>query len=350
MRYTKREKSDVRFQSRRAAVFVDYENLHSLLSDRLQGREHPDEYIAELLDELRAHLYREDQTQTNLVLAYADFTELNRSGHFVQRSLCRQGAEPRFVPSTLQPNAAEIQLCVEAVDLLHSRPDVGTLVLVTGDRAYLPLVQQFKRYGRRALVVALEPPASLQDQAHAEGDVFLDAAGLFSDASRRELLMSVAGSHRRNGRRAEARAVAPQAYHDVTDEASLRTLEVIDEHFGQYDEVYLTPLLRKLSETFDNNHYDPKSVISLLERAGAVSLEKRRGFPYDYTVLIVNAGHPDVSRVQQSFYDEDVRDGEDDYDYGAEADYDDYEDDSYPDDASANGEREMYTESRDDED
>ena len=79
------------------------------------------------------------------------------------------------------------------------------------------------------------------------------------------------------------------------------TIEITEEHFGQYDEVYLTPLLRKLSDVLGEQH-DPKSLVSELEAAGAVRLEKRDGYPYDYTVLIVNEDHPGVQEIQDDYY------------------------------------------------
>ncbi len=36
-----------------------------------------------------------------------------------------------------------------------------------------------------------------------------------------------------------------------------------------------------------------------LEECGAVRLERRRGMPYDYTVLIVNPEHPAVLEVRE---------------------------------------------------
>ena len=343
MRYTTREKGHARPENRRAAVFVDYENLHGLLSRHLDGRSHPDEYVTEIIEALRAYLQHECRTEADLVIAYADFTELGGGGHVIQRGLYLQGAEPRFAPATLQANAAEIQLCVDAVDLLHRRPDVDAFVLVTGDRAYLPLVQQLKRHGRQALVVTLELPPSLREHAYAEGELFLDAASLLGEDARRQLAMSPAAPHRQNGTAAPG---APREHVAVTDDDALRTLEIIDEHFGQYDEVYLTPLLRKLSEVFDDDRYDPKSLISTLEGCGAVALEKRRGFPYDYTVLIVDGGHPDVSRLQSaSYYDDEGYDDEDDFE-GDDFD-NDFDGDGY--DGEAPDEPEALAEDGDDE-
>ncbi|MEO1728516.1 MAG: NYN domain-containing protein, partial [Bacteroidota bacterium] len=38
-----------------------------------------------------------------------------------------------------------------------------------------------------------------------------------------------------------------------------------------------------------------------LEECGAVRLERRRGMPYDYTVLIVNDEHPAVLEVRAEY-------------------------------------------------
>jgi hypothetical protein len=103
---------------------------------------------------------------------------------------------------------------------------------------------------------------------------------------------------------------------------ALRTIAITEEHFGQYDEVYLTPLLRKLSDILGPEH-DPKSLISELEEAGAVRLEKRNGYPYDYTVLIVHNDHPDVQEVQENYYEHlGYGNGHSDGQYD---DYDEYE-------------------------
>jgi hypothetical protein len=40
--------------------------------------------------------------------------------------------------------------------------------------------------------------------------------------------------------------------------------------------------------------------VSELEAAGAARLEKRNGYPYNYTVLIVNDDHPDVLTVHET--------------------------------------------------
>lgn len=317
----------------RAAVFVDYDNLHAVISARLNQRGYADEYVSEMLDELRQYLHEEEHAATSFAVALSDFSALSGNGFFIQRSLYLQGVEPRFVPSSLQPNAVELQFCADVAEALHRRPDIHVFVLLTGNRSYLPLVQQIKRYGRSVLVASLETAPATESIQYAEGEFHLDAHHLLSEASRRELLAGAPAGTRPvsiDGTSSEARE--PVEFIAVTDPVQLQTLDIIETYFGQYEEVYLTPLLRKLSELLDDREHDPKTIISTLEEHGAIRLEKRRGFPYDYTVLIVEGDHPDVQRVQEQVLEREGEPEDDDVaDEYSDDYYDDYDDDAdYP--------------------
>lgn len=304
MRYTNPEMEMARPQEARAAIFVDYQNLFVQLKERLGSRERPDEIISDMLDKLRRYLQEELDTQTATISAYADFSEMYGNGQYIQRALYMRGIEPRFVPAALQRNAAEIQLCVDAADLLHTRSDIRTFVIVTGDRPYLPLVQQFKRHGCHTLIATLNPPPSTDHLPYVEDDVFFDALNLVS-VETREGIEPVSAARVPGFTRSKERP-EPVEYREVTHEGAHRALEIIEEYFGQYEEVYLTPLLRKLSELLDDEEFDPKTLISELEDAGAVWLEKRRGFPYDYTVLLIDGNHPDVLALQEEYQSDDA--------------------------------------------
>lgn len=203
-----------------------------------------------------------------------------------------------------------------------------------------------------------------------------DLLGGRSNARNERSRRSTGSSNRRSSRASRDTSPPPRRYRDITNPIARRTIEITEEHFGQYKEVYLTPLLRKLSDVLGEEH-DPKSLVSELEAAGAVRLEKRDGYPYDYTVLIMNEDHPDVQQIQDDYYsrgssysngsnysqsssshyddynesreyddygddydDEYSEDYSDDYDEGSDEGYDDYseedpsDDDSYAEEAS----------------
>ena len=282
--------NDRQARERQAALFIDFENLYERLQTYLADRDRPEDIIIEMVEELRRYLRELNHTRTAAVYAFADFQALEPGGERIKKELYLAGIEPRFVPAQLQKNAAELQLCVDASDMLHNRSQTESFVVLTGDRFYLPLIQQFKRFGCHTFVAAFSLPPSNTSTPRAEEDLFLDAMNLLSEATRERIAIDGYG---------DASDHSSASHHALSTQEARRTVEIIEEHFGQYDEVYLTPLLRKLSEMLGPQS-DPKAVVNELEDAGAVWLEKRRGSPYDYTVLLVDYKHPDVKEICES--------------------------------------------------
>lgn len=299
------EKDDLRWTHHTTAVFIDFENLYPYLAG---GRSSVADRLTEILSGVKSQLRNQFESSCSVLRAYADFGEFERVNPDTQQALYAAGIEPRFVPVSVQSNAAEIQLCVDMMELLSNRPDIRHTVFITGDRPYLPLVHHILRSGRSVLMVGSEKLAHLADSVFMDGFLFLDLAKwgdrkLNNRKSTEELDSTVLPQ---NGESAEI--PTPQKtrpakvdHQDVTGHVAYRTLEIIEEHFGQYDEIFLTPLLRKLSEEMDDPFYDPKLVIGELESAGAIWLEKRRGHPHEFTVLLVDAEHPDVIQIKETF-------------------------------------------------
>ena len=296
------------------ALFVDYDDLHRSLARLTHNENASVKVISEMIDALRNNVPEEKGPITE-TRAYGDFASPNRAGDQAKNMLYMKGIETRYAPSANRESTIELQIGVDAMELLHSRPDITRLVLLSGQRLYLPLVQVFKKYGRDILVAGLADAASPEHGFSGGSDWFLSARELLS-ASAREFLnapfpaAAPRGSMPPVQRRPRMAPVVPVerrprpaplasagSLEELEDPILVRTLEIIDDHFGQYDEVYLTPLLRKLSDLVDERRYDPKNLISDLEEQQAVRLEKRSGFPHDYTVLILDEQHPTVARI-----------------------------------------------------
>ena len=306
--------------SRCAAVLIDYQNLYYVLKNRLQAPAQPGDTAADLIEAVRERL---DSEGIRLArgFAYADFGGLDEHVRHVQRALYLHGIQPFYVPATMHRNTTDLQLAIDALKLRDEAPDVDTFVLLSGDRDYIPVVQALQAAGRRVIMVAFRGHLSTHLLDRTASGYFIDAADLLSDDAR-DLLRDDD----------ESPALETETtFSDIKElpyDIDIDALEVIEKHFGQYDEVYLTPLLRKLSDELgDIEDHDPKSMVGDLEACGAVRLERRRGMPYDYTVLIVNSDHPAVVEVKEDMAGEHDYSDEDEGDFSGPYEPNDYEND-----------------------
>ncbi|MEM1092985.1 MAG: NYN domain-containing protein [Bacteroidota bacterium] len=307
---------------KKAVVFVDFDDLYCTLNPMVAHDAYPDDIMVEILSNTYKHVLDKARLTAGPAFAYADFSTVRGNSTLTQRSLAHLGIEPRFVPQEAQPNAAELQICIEATRYAAQEPDLAACILVTGSRMYLPLAQYLRGQGLTVLIISLNAAPSLKTLQFASGVQFVDALSLLSEASRRALATTEEPQQREAH---EPQAAESKTYSSVESALAIQTIEVIEEAFGQYEEIYLTPLLRKLSDEFIEEDYDPKTIISELETAGAVVLEKRKGFPYDYTVLILDYNHPDVQDIVEGLAEgeDEGFDDDDDWDEGYEASDDD---------------------------
>lgn len=294
-------------RTRQAAMFIDYDNLYTILKSQSGADRSTTEYAKEIFDEVRRYLEEGDDTPTIFARAYGAFGTRVDDDSQAPSILHRQGIDPVHVPAAMQNNTSEIRLTLDVTQFLERRPDVQTVVVVTGNRPYLPLVRWIREQGCRPLVAAVNPPQTADTPSFEEDSQYLDARNLLSQGSREELLANAPESGAAYTRATTPDNPPPQQFQDVTNPVARRAIEITEEYFGQYDEVYLTPLLRKLSDVLGSDH-DPKSLVSDLEAAGAARLEKRNGYPYNYTVLIVNDEHPDVKEVHEELAPESTSD------------------------------------------
>lgn len=285
---------------RKAAMFVDYDNLYTILNSQSERDRPTSAYADEIFEEVRRYLEEGDDTPTIYGRAYGTFDSLlNDQDSQIPSALHRAGIDPVHVPSGMQDNSSEVRLTLDVTHLLARRSDLQTVVIVTGNRPYLPLVRWIREQGCRPLVAAVNPPQTADTPAFAEDNRYLDARNLLSQESREDLLANAPTSGAAYTRAQTPDAPPPQQFQSLDNSAARRAIKITEEHFGQYDEVYLTPLLRKLSDLMGPDE-DPKSLVSELEAAGAARLEKRNGYPYNYTVLIVNDDHPDVRELHEA--------------------------------------------------
>jgi len=270
-----------------ACMFVDYENLYNYLNQNIQKHSHAKDVIHSLINSAVEHVTHELKFQLSSPTAYADFNLMGSDGTQIQKSLYLAGMQPQFVPASIQPNASEIQICIDVLEMLQHDTQISAIFLVSADRLYLPLINYCQQYNTLCTLISFEAPDLSTMDDHS--DRFISASRFTQNIETPYYSEESSAIHTTHG----VRAITPPHVVEIKDDLLLSTLHIIIYFFGQYEDVYLTPLLRKLAEILPDFD-DPKYLITQLTDSGAVWLEKRPGFPYNYSVLLINYQHPNV--------------------------------------------------------
>ncbi len=338
--------------SRFAAVFLDFENVYYFFKNTFFDPPGLNDHILELLRNLRQKLNAEYGLDCIVLNAYADFERLETTP---QGALYLLGVDTKNVMGTDHKNAADMRLCIDVLEVLYTRSEIGTFVLVAGDRDYIPVIQHLRRQARHVLGVGFRETVSgdlllnLGEAQFLDARALLDTATLESLEARRLEQQKLADERQRRfdaqSQSLEQRARAMQAtpysgstaafsganafananvlantlaseqngnvveeepvefapIRRVLEEDERQCLTLVLEKLQRLqtsrytNELWLGPFLRQLADEMPSlADFERRRVLDGLSRAGAIRIEKRQGEPYPYSVVIVNYAHPDV--------------------------------------------------------
>lgn len=291
-----------------ASLFVDFENIYYYFKNRLPPDMDASDASVSVLRNLQRKVKEERSEKCIVQHAYADFERIPDGA---MNSLFLMGIEPHHVVGTEQKNAADMKLCIDAMRTLYTRQDVHTFYLMAGDRDYIPVIRHLEEQGREVLVVAFRKQTS-GDLLKIVGEGYWDASDLI-DASARVLLVEPESiSHLPTKRSANSRpnhvvVEAPveeylpadfSAPKMISDQYVYNALIILMQNFQDKPEVWVSPYLHRLRDGLPElEDWERKHLITDLVDSGAVKVEKRRGEPNDYSVILLNWNHPDVREL-----------------------------------------------------
>ncbi|MBL8725009.1 MAG: NYN domain-containing protein [Planctomycetes bacterium] len=142
-----------------AAVFVDFENLFLSLKNReeLTGHRIRDLCLS-ILERLKERL-QADKAPMVLGRSYAAFDAY--PGMEVAHDLALMGFDPQYVLiGHSGKNSADVQLACDVCRVLYRRPDIDAIVIVSGDRDFIPIARQVLEENRELRVVAIPDTTS----------------------------------------------------------------------------------------------------------------------------------------------------------------------------------------------
>lgn len=156
----------------KAVIFLDYENIYWSMKRQYNQAPEPGRLMEALQDWAGRFGY------VCLMQAYADFD--NEEFHGLLSELQRRSVEPRHVFSKnyedgTRKNAADIEMSLDALELMYNRPDVAIFVMVCGDRDMIQVIRKLKGRGKQVYVTAVEKAMSKDLIAFANGFVTLES-------------------------------------------------------------------------------------------------------------------------------------------------------------------------------
>lgn len=329
-----------------AAVFVDFENLFLSLKklNELSGVRTRDISL-QVLQALKARLTEEGSPMV-LGRSYAAFDAY--PGMEVAHDLALMGLDPQYVLiSHTGKNSADVQLALDVSRVLFRRADIELIVIVSGDRDFIPLARQVLEEGRELRVVAIPDTTSGDLRERVGEDRYFDALELVPEEAR--LLLGPPATEAED---AAAPAPAP-ADEPAPAEPEPRTVETngAEEPQGDSDrpvppnvvgripvtwglseenteegyqarlrqclelvvraqirhgsrEVWLSPFLKgSMSQHFSNLvHPERRALINDLRNMGVIRVEERENqyAEHPYSVIVIEEEHPMAQEAMSS--------------------------------------------------
>ncbi len=129
------------------AVFIDFENF-ALGFEHSKKRFEIQKVLERLLEKGKIIVKR----------AYADWTRYRDYKQALHESAIELIEVPKR--SAAGKNSADIRMCVDAIDLAHSKSHIDTFAVLTGDSDFSPLVSKLKENGKRVIGLGMKDSTS----------------------------------------------------------------------------------------------------------------------------------------------------------------------------------------------
>lgn len=141
------------------ALFVDFESIYYALINHPMVRFARESALSASVDALNVlrNRLREDRYALIIERSYADWERISLSA---QRQLQIYGLMPRFVDSRTDKNTADIELSLDILEYMLTRTELQHIVLVGGDRDYLPILRRIKEQHRSVQICSLRSTLS----------------------------------------------------------------------------------------------------------------------------------------------------------------------------------------------
>ncbi len=305
-----------------AAVFVDFENISIALVNQFGVKtDKAQEQAANII-----HALIEEFGKTNLVAIRQAFADWSQYPDVLQ-DLYVMGVQTENVKSLVHKNSADIELSLSAQETMLTRSDVSKIIIIAGDRDYMPLATRMLRKGKDFLFVGFEECFSgdlrqlvgdshyayvtekgqlitSSDRANAGQAVLAAAEEVKVEASEtKEEGKEGDEEGEEQGQEAEAEKeeedfsfITPETEHKAT----VAAIESFDEYSPKYGSVRISGFVsdRLATALPTSDSQERWTVMRYLQKKGRITVETRGGAWSSFQVFILNEEDPYVKRLR----------------------------------------------------
>src|SRR5207247_591385 len=252
------------------AVFIDFDNIEIGVKTTLN--EHFD--VGNVLDAIK------ERGEVVTKIAYADWTRASE----YSRSLTQHAI--RLVQRNLTPggdkNGADINLALDALEMVFTHQHINAYVIVGGDSDFLSLVEKLKQYDKKVFVVGGRAFTSviLQRNCH-EFIAYENLSGVRKQAIR-------------SGRPMPAAAAVPIAQ---AVPILRRALKILADREVSPQTGLLKSTLLQLDSTFSERTYGASSFLDFVEKLAQAGVVQLKHAGRSVMVELTNAADGDAPKA-----------------------------------------------------
>ena len=272
-----------------AAVLIDYDNIYvTLINQYGFSRSKARAKTVRIIGNLLSHMEETIGLSPIIRQAFADWSAYPDT----LNELSIMGFRVMHVKGVAGKNSADIELSLSLQEVMLTRPDMDVLVVVAGDRDYLPIAQRVQERAKRIIFYSFERRLSGDIKELVGKDNYFYVDPETNDVLRKSV------KKRPPSKRVSSKPLPKLDY--AQKSAMSAALEADREYGPKFGSVKLSGfLVDRLAKALpEKSHLERKDIFSSLVDHGLIKLKSESDMHgMDFTVFKVDLGHPLVKEL-----------------------------------------------------
>jgi uncharacterized LabA/DUF88 family protein len=265
-----------------AALLIDYDNIYvSLVNDYKYSRSKAQSKTIIIIGKALLQVEKELNLIPIIREAIADWSMYPD----VPNELYTMGVRVAHIKSTVGKNSADIELSLRLQEIMLTRPDIDVLIVLAGDRDYLPVAQRVHEKGKRIVFCSFERCLS--------GDIKMLVGRnnyWFIDPETNEIVTEGKQKKKKRTTKSGKKTTKPDL-DEHSKKALIAAIKAEEEYGPKFGSVRLSGfLVDKLAKALpEKSHLERKDIFSQLVERDLIKLKTesdRHGA--DFTVFNIN--------------------------------------------------------------